>query len=423
MESIVAMKTTLGVFVAESDALAGRLWLDDFTRASESRETLDYLVKVVDDQIVESLPEFLDPTLRAELHASTRAHWKGFLAVVTRDRIEVRPAPQVYDLARTLARRGFELSLLLSVYRIGQRATWQFITLKLQSEVSDPAVRSAVLMQFWSHAAHWLDTTVVSLIVVFGEERERWQRGNLARRAALVNSIVAGQAVDIDAAVTTLAYPLRQNHTAFTLRVAESVPETDVQRLLESSARSVSMAVGGSRPLMISSGARAAWCWTSTPRPIPPATRTAPRLPRYVHATMGTCHNGLDGFRLSHIEALAALAVADRDDQPVVFFQDVELACLATGILGPEARTAFVRRELAGLAAADESANRLRETLRIYLRNGGDAAVTGELMQLHPNTVRYRVRQAEKLLGHSIQQRRVQVELALEIIGVVGGHA
>jgi DNA-binding PucR family transcriptional regulator len=417
--------TTLGVLVAENEALAVKLWLDEFARASESSGALDHLVDVIDDQIVASLPEFLDPTLRAELHASTRSHWKGFLAVVTRDTIEVQPAPQVYDLARTLARRGFELPLLLSVYRIAQRATWQFITATLQTEVSDPAVRSAVLMQFWSHAAHWLDTTVESLIVMFTEERERWQRGNLARRAALVSSIVAGQVVDVDTAIATLAYPLRQNHTAFTLRVADSVPDIDVQRLLESSARSMVTAVGGSRPLMISSGARAAWCWTSTPGLIQPVPTTPPRLPRFVYATVGTCQNGIDGFRLSHIEAVAALSVTEGDDQPdkpLVLFQDVELACLATGILGAEARAAFVRRELAGLAAADESANRLRETLRIYLRRGGDAAVTGELLQLHPNTVRYRVRQAEKLLGHSVQQRRVQIELALEIIGVVGRH-
>lgn len=412
--------TTLGVLVAENDAVTAKLWLDEFARASESSETLDYLVKVIDDQIVESLPEFLDPTLRAELHASTRSHWKGFLAVVTRDQIEVRPAPQAYDLARTLARRGFELTLLLSVYRIGQRATWQFIVTTLQQEVPDPTVRSAVLMRFWSHAAYWLDTTIEALIVAFTEERERWLRGNPARRTALVNAILAGQAVDIDSAVTTLAYPLRQNHTAFTLRVADSVPDIDVQRLLESSARPVSMALGGSRPLVISSGARAAWCWTSTPRQIRAAPQTAPRMPRFVHATVGTCQNGLDGFRMSHIEALAALSVTEQDDPPVVLFQDVELACLATGILGPDARAAFVRRELAALAAADDSAKRLRETLRIYLRNGGDAAATGELLQLHPNTVRYRVRQAEKLLGHSAQKRRVQVELALEIIGVVG---
>lgn len=410
----------------ETDVLSAKHWLDCFARASESSDTLDYLVSVIDDRIVEALPEFLDPTLRSELHASTRAHWKGFLAVVTRDRIEVQPSPQVADLARTLARRGFELPLLLSVYRIGQRAVWNFITRKLESEVSDPAVRSAVLLRFWSHAAHWIDTTVESLIVVFTEEREQWQRGVLARRAAIVNALIAGQSVDIDSAVTTLAYPLRQYHIGFTLRVSETVPESEIQRLIESAARAIGTALGGGRPLVISSGARAAWCWTSAPRPVPPVPDPSLRLPKFVSATVGTCQPGLDGFRVTHTEAVAALRVTESRNSTdcghgeILCFQDIEIACLTAGILGADARAAFVRRELAGLAASDDSTDRLRDTLRVYLKNGSDAGATGELLKLHPNTVRYRIRQAEKLLGHPIQQRRVQIELALEIIGVLG---
>lgn len=401
-----------------TDTVAARNWLDGFARASESSDTLDYLVQVVDDRIVQSLPEFLDPTLRAELHASTRAHWKGFLAVVTREAIEVQPGPQIYDLARTLARRGFELPLLLSVYRIGQRALWHFITDVLQTQVTDPALRSAVLLQFWSHAAHWLDTSVEALIVKFTEEREQWQRGALARRAAVVNTILAGQSVDIDAAATTLAYPLRQSHTAFTLRVDEKVPESDIQPLIESTARTVSAALRGGRPLIVSSGARAAWCWTAAPQITLGAA--APQLPTTVTGTAGFCHSGLEGFRLSHSEAVAALAVTEGRSAGLTRFRDVEIACLAAGILDDEARAAFVRRQLGSLADADDATRRLRDTLRVYLQHAADATVAGELLNLHPNTVRYRIRQAEKRLGHSIAQQRIHIELALEIIAVLG---
>lgn len=399
-----------------TETVAARQWLEDFARSSESSDTLDYLVQVVDDRIVQALPEFLDPTLRAELHASTRSHWKGFLAVVTRDAIEVQPGPQIFDLARTLARRGFELPLLLSVYRIGQRALWQFITEVLQTKVSEPALRSAVLLQFWSHAAHWLDTSVETLIVTFTEEREQWQRGALARRAAVVKTILAGQPVDIDSAATTLAYPLRQHHTAFTLRVDDNVPESDVQPLIESTARAVAASLRGGRPLIISSGARSAWCWTATPQ-IAGAT-AALQLPSSISATVGICHSGLEGFRLSHSEAVAALMVTV--DGGLVHFLDVEIACLAKGVLDHTARDAFVRRQLRDLADSDETTERLRDTLRVYLRHGADATAAGEQLNLHPNTVRYRIRQAEKKLGQSIAQRRIHIELALEIIAVLG---
>ncbi|MFM9033446.1 MAG: PucR family transcriptional regulator [Mycobacterium sp.] len=403
------------------EAAAAEKWLREFARAAESSDALDLLVKAIDDDIVGELPEFADPALRADLHASTRAHWKGFLPLITRESIEVRPAPQIHDLARTLARRGFELPLLLSVYRIGQRATWQYITGLLQTEVSDPALRSAVLLRFWTQAAYWIDSTVESLIVTFTAEREQWQRGALARRAAIVKSILAGQSVDLDASITALAYPLRQFHTAFTLLVDEKIPESEVQHLIEVAARTMAATLSGGQPLIVSSAARAAWCWTASPCGTEPAAAWQyDDLPRFVRATVGNTHRGLAGFRLSHSEAVAALAVAERIDADVVRFADVELACLAAGVVSHEGRSAFVRRELAHLAESDEATERIRETLQIYLRQGGDAAITGDLLSLHPNTVRYRVRQAEKKLGHPIQHRRVQIELALEIMNVLG---
>ena len=398
---------------------AEQKWFDDFARASESSETLDRLVATVNDRIVAGLPELLDPTLRPELEASTRSHWKGFLAVVNRATIDVQPAPPIYDFARTLARRGFDLPVLLSAYRIGQRATWDFITDPLRSEVTDPDLRSSVLLRVWTHATQWIDTVIEALIPMFTDEREQWRRGRLARRTEITKAILAKHKVNIDSAATTLAYPLGQHHTAFTLRVDDEVPDFEVQRLLELAAASVSKGLGGGQPLMISSGARSAWCWTAQPSSAVADGATL-ELPQSVRATVGTCHPGVSGFRLTHIEAVAALAVAERHLQPVTRYADVELACLAAGILCGDARTAFVRRELGGLVDPDNAARRLRETLRVYLKQGGDAAATGELLKLHPNTVRYRVRQAEQRLGHGIAQRRVQLELALELVAVLG---
>jgi DNA-binding PucR family transcriptional regulator len=132
------------------------------------------------------------------------------------------------------------------------------------------------------------------------------------------------------------------------------------------------------------------------------------------------CHPGVAGFRLAHLEAIAALAVAEHYDAPVIRYEDVEIACIAAGLLSDDARAAFVRRELGDLVGSEQVTRRLRDTLRAYLKQGCDATATGELLRLHANTVRYRIRQAEQRLGHGINQRRVQLELALEIISVLG---
>lgn len=299
--------------VIESDNGAEQQWFDEFGRASENPETLDRLVAVVNDRIIEGVPELRDPTLRPELEASTRSHWKGFLTVMNRETIDVQPAPPIHDFARTLARRGFELPVLLSAYRIGQRSTWDFITDLLRTQVADPDLRSAVLLRFWSHATQWIDTVIESLIPVFNDEREQWQRGALARRTGIVKAILAKQSIDVDTAVTTLGYPLRQHHIAFTLRIDDTVPDYELRHLLVQSAGSVSTALGGGKPLVISSGARSAWCWTAQPS-MSSAVGAAFALPRFVRVTLGMCHPGVAGFRLAHLEAIAALAVAEHYD-------------------------------------------------------------------------------------------------------------
>lgn len=396
-------------------------WLAQFAQVSESREVLDQLVTVVDDEITAALPMFTDPTLRRDLDASTRSNWKGFLAVATHDVVDVRPAPEIYDLARTLARRGFELPVLLAVYRIGQRSAWQFITETRIAGIADAELRSAVLMQLWPRLANWLDTMVEALILTFADERDQWQRGARARRTETVRTILAGQAVDVDAAITALSYPLRQQHTAFVVWVDEHAADADVQRLLDATPVAVSAALGGDRPLTISSGARTMWCWSATTGPSKPLSdKDIAALPEFVHTAAGTCHRGVDGFRRSHAEALAAQTVAHRRGANAIRYADAELACLAAGIAGDDGMSTLVRRELGRLAAADDGAARLRDTLRLYLEHAGDARAVGEILNLHPNTVRYRIRQAEQLLGHSVDHRRVYLELALHIVSAFG---
>lgn len=401
------------------DADAANRWLDDFARTSSSEQSLDRLVAVVTDRIVSAVPEFGDPALRPGLNASVRGNWTGFLAVVSHERIEVHSPPQVRDWARTLARRDVELPVLLSSYRIAQRATWDFINEFLNEQVADPELRSAVLVKFWSHASEWMDTTVEKLVELFTEEQRQWQRSAVARRSAIVKALLAGRADDIEGMSADLAYPLTQQHTAFTVHLDSVVPESETLRTLESAARAVSRWLGGGGPLIVPTDARSAWGWTATTQPVAVPGTTPPAIPRGARVTVGNCHPGVSGFRISHSEAVAVVSVAN-PDAVVTRFSDGELACLVAGTLDAEARSAFVVRELGGLADAGEISQRLRDSLRAYLASGCDAVTTAEQLALHPNGVRYRIRQAEKLIGHPLNLRRGHLEVALEIIGVFG---
>ncbi|MEU9760423.1 helix-turn-helix domain-containing protein [Streptomyces sp. NPDC047987] len=89
------------------------------------------------------------------------------------------------------------------------------------------------------------------------------------------------------------------------------------------------------------------------------------------------------------------------DDAPVVLCEDhlITLWLLSDTALLDQ----LTRRELAPLAGI--SANRrerLVETLRIWLDTRGTAAQMGELLDVHPQTVRYRMRSLESIFGEQL---------------------
>ena len=80
----------------------------------------------------------------------------------------------------------------------------------------------------------------------------------------------------------------------------------------------------------------------------------------------------------------------------------------------------LVAVELAGLLGHDESTVRLRRTALAFLRSGANARAAADLLGTHRNTVLYRVRRAEELLGRPMDDGRLRLELALTLADVFG---
>ena len=62
--------------------------------------------------------------------------------------------------------------------------------------------------------------------------------------------------------------------------------------------------------------------------------------------------------------------------------------------------------------------SRLIDTMRVFIENSGNYRETARLLHVHPNTVRYRIEQAERLTRRSIQQPklRFQYQLAMYLL-------
>ncbi|MFJ3103959.1 helix-turn-helix domain-containing protein [Streptomyces sp. NPDC086835] len=89
------------------------------------------------------------------------------------------------------------------------------------------------------------------------------------------------------------------------------------------------------------------------------------------------------------------------DDAPLTFCSDHMLTLWL--LSDPALMNQLAERELAPLAGLTPTRrNRLIETLRIWLDTRGTAARMGELLDVHPQTVRYRLRNLESIFGDQL---------------------
>jgi DNA-binding PucR family transcriptional regulator len=80
-----------------------------------------------------------------------------------------------------------------------------------------------------------------------------------------------------------------------------------------------------------------------------------------------------------------------------------------------EAARRFAARELGPLAAPDDSTSRLASTVSIFLEEGSSFVRAARRLGIHPNTVAYRIRRAESLLGHPLTERQLELRIALRL--------
>ena len=342
-----------------------------------------------------------DLELRRDLDASTAGQLRAFVAYLLADADDVRPAIEAVHLACTIARRGMELSVLLRIYRHGQQAALRYANEMIETQDWPEEGRVEILTEVWSRATDWFSLCVEQLITAYAEERERWLRSALTRRRQQVEAVLRGDAVDVTAAETSLGHPLRRRNTALVI-IADS--ETDGTTVLEESAVRLAAILGAPRPLLVPVGSRTLWAWLATDHTPDLTLLNATTLPKDIRIGIGITANGVEGFRSSHREAVAALQA---DARQLVLYSDVELVSLLSA--DRTALSTFIDRTLGRLA--DDVHAPLRDTVIAYLAAGVGGASTQ--LGLHRNTVRYRLRQAEDLLGHSLETGRLELHLAL----------
>jgi hypothetical protein len=389
--------------------------------AEELLPTAPALAKGMADHLHATMPELAevdDEELRAETVASCAANIDQVLRLLRlgAGADEAVVPVDAAEYVRGYVRRGISLPGLLRTYRLGHGWLWDRWSRALQDRIEDHDELAAASDASGAFMFAYVDGVSGVLVEEYGTERERMMRGAAQLRAQTVRAILAGDTIDEEVAVARLGYELRRHHVA--LRVWSSASEV---RGLERAASEAAAALGAGDPLVVPTGVASLDVWSGSFEPVGTQPLEAYEPPEGVRVAFGAPAHGVAGFRRSNAQAAQATRIATLAGdaaRPVTGYPRVELVSLLANDL-PRARE-FVATQLGPLAAPTEPAERLRETVLAFLAAAGSATRVAKELFVHQNTVAYRVKRAEELLGRRVMDSPVELTCALTLTAALG---
>jgi hypothetical protein len=387
-------------------------------------EVSSALRRSLEDQIPElrgdaALVELLGTSVEGNVDTLLHALRYG-IAV---ERVEAPTAALEY--ARRLAQHGVPVNALVRAYRLGQRRMNEAVFAELRAIDIPEGMRVAAIEAITGTMFEYIDWMSQQVVAVYEDERERWLENQNSLRALRVREILAGnKAVDVDAATTSIRYPLRWHHVGLVMWYPDLGTEGDELARLQRFVRELGETVAAAAsPLFAAADQSCAWGWlpyrAAVADVVPKIRRFVQQRPDSPSLAIGTMAAGVEGFRRSHREAEQARGVAivrgrPNSSAPTVISADDPGLSVVARLGGDVAGTRdWVATVLGDLAGDNENDARLRETLRVYLGRGCSYKVAAEELNLHFNSVKYRVGRAVARRGRDIGSDRLDVELAL----------
>ena len=397
-------------------AQAAELALDDRV-AGALRGELPRVAEAVVAAIVSEVPAYDAPfqgRMGSVIEQAVRVSLDSFVAAASRDRspadgettigVGVQAAE---DLGRAEARAGRPVEALLSAYRVGARVSWREVSRMAVALGTDAATLGRVAEVIFSY----IDELSAASVAGHNAETQTVERARMVHLDRLTRGLLTGApepelTQDATGArwtpprtLTAVLVPRHRLETTAgmvdprTLTLAEDLPHaagtaapTEIGVLLVPDAGGPARA----RLLQVLAGRSA------IVGPARPWTRASSSYARTLR--------GLSLPRRSGSETDSALvdgSVAGPVDGPV----DTETR-LAELVLQADPSAAADLREavLAPFADLPEAtAERLAETLRLWLLLQGRRELVAQALHVHPQTVRYRMNQVRELFGDRLE--------------------
>jgi hypothetical protein len=361
-------------------------------RSTEIEATVLARIRALSDPVQAGDPEY-----SAGLREAVAESVEFALTVVEQGGDWSGPTPSAAaEQARRAARNGIGLDTVLRRYAAGDRLIGEFIMGETDRFSSD-ALRIVMSAQ-----GPQVDRLMAFVASEYMDELEQMRRSPAQRLAERVQRLLAG---DGSVDTTGLEYEVGGWHVGIVAMGPDSGPA-----LRE-------LATGLDRQLLsVPRGDRLAWAWLGGRRPLdvaeierflPLSTASGTSL------AIGEPRQGLDGWRLTHSEAKAALEVMLRKPQALTRGSDV---ILTAAMLRNEVLVrSLMKTYLSPLEGEGQSGAAIRETLRAYFAAGLNAATAAAALGVDRHTVQRRLRKAEAALGRRIDSCHAELEVALKL--------
>ncbi|MBO0807381.1 MAG: helix-turn-helix domain-containing protein, partial [Actinobacteria bacterium] len=310
------------------------------------------------------------------------------------------PAGDLVRLCRRLgsyeAREGRSLDALQAAYRVGAQASWQRIMeLNHRAKLSSPvvAVLADSVLNFVSELASQSHHGYLAEQASSAQQRQEWRR----RLLALILACPPPSRVAVEEMAIRAEWTVPPEVTMIAVQAGPGLAD----RPLEAD---MLVALDALEPCLLVPG-------PLTPRRSAALMSGLAGHPAAAGLTVPLAE-AADSLRWAR-QALA-LSRAGIIDGPLARCQDHLVTLWLVADLGLADKLA--RQELAALAGLPPQRRRhLTDTLAALLETRGSAVQVAERLGVHPQTVRYRIRQLEELLGDRFTDpdARFAMELAL----------
>lgn len=327
--------------------------------------------------------------------------------------------PAAVEHARLLAQRGIPASSMLRGYQVIQRSLTGPVIEAVERFIEDRNELVMALQVVMAYLFTQIDGASQAAMRTHAASRDVWLQGRGAGLSKRLDAVLDRTLSDVQVAELALNYVVSGSHVAFIAWLDD--PERPLD--MAEAERRVNAMRGVRDTLLVPRDERTLYGWLHVAGEdhIDEWMSGVTDL-EDARVAFGELAAGIDGFRLSHIQARSAGAVvaASRKRAKNVTVRYRDVAAISFLVDRPAESKGWAEAILGELAGTGEERERLRETLRVFLEEGENAQSTASRLFVHRNTVKYRVDHAMAMLPGPLGARRLEIALALRYCHLVG---